>query len=212
MKEYDAYLFDADGTLMDTRELILQSYLHMGGVLDLPLSERAIQATTGLPVMAQLGILLGEGRGDAFYERARDVYNEYMYSHLDDYLRAFPGAAETLAELQRRGKTLAVVTSRRLKSTDLFLERLGLKRYFSLVVTPECTDTHKPEPGPALYALERLGAAPERSLFIGDAIFDIQCGRAAGMDTAFVVWGGMDPKEWPAQPHWTVNHFHELLY
>ena len=211
MKEYDAYLFDADGTLMDTRELILQSFLYMGDALGLALSRDLIQGTVGLPVSVQLPMLLGEGRGDDYYASARVLYNTFMMDHLDDYLRAFPGAVETVGELHRRGKKLAVVTSRTLPSTTMFLERIGLKHFFRQFVTPECTEKHKPNSEPAFFAMEKLGAQPAKTLFVGDAVFDIECGHAAGTDTAYVVWGGMDTSVWKVRPDWTVNHFHELL-
>ena len=212
MKEYNAYLFDADGTLMDTRELIFRSFLHMGEEMGAgPLSHDLIHGTTGLPLVKQMRLILGEGKGDDYYARARDVYNGFMMSHLDEYLRSFPGAVETVGELHRRGKKLAVVTSRRLPSAQLFLDRVGLKQFFDVFVTPESTEKHKPEPEPALLAMHRLGAKPEETVFVGDAIFDIKCGKSAGTDTVFVTWGGMDPSEWEVRPDWTVERFEQLI-
>ncbi len=211
MKEYDAYLFDADGTILDTRELIERSFLHMGAEIGLEIPLELIHNTIGLPVMAQMRMMLGDDRPEEDILRAREIYNGYMMSHLDEFLGAFPGAADTVGELDRRGKKLAVVTSRRLPTTGPFLERVGLRRFFSLLVTPESTEKHKPDPAPAIFAMEKLGAKPETTVFIGDAIFDIQCGSAAGTDTAFVAWGGMDPSLWSPQPTWRVERFEELL-
>lgn len=212
MKEYDAYLFDADGTLMDTRELIFRSFLHMGEAMgaDMPPHE-LIHGTVGLPLVKQMRIILGEGKDEEYYARARDEYNNFMMAHLDDYLRSFPGAVETIGALHGMGKKLAVVTSRRLHSAQLFLERLGLKRFFSVFVTPESTEKHKPEPEPALLAMAKLGAKPGETVFVGDAVFDIKCGNSAGTDTAFVVWGGMDPSEWEVRPDWIIERFEQLL-
>ncbi len=212
MKEYDAYLFDADGTLIDTKELILRSFLHMGDVMDAaPLDQAFVLNTIGLPMARQLRLFLGEGKDEAYYVRAAEAYTEYQMEHRTEYLRAFPGAAETLEALRRRGKKLAVVTSRRMLTTGPFLDQLGLREFFSLIVTPEDTDRHKPHPEPALLALRRLGAKAEASVFIGDAVFDIQCGKAAGMETVFVTWGGVDPSGLEVRPDWIVETFGEIV-
>ena len=211
MKEYDAYLFDADGTLIDTKELILRSFLHMGEVLGAAFPPELAHGSIGLPVMTQMRLLLGEGKEEAYYEHARDVYNTHLLAHADEYVRAFPGAVEVVGELHRRGKKLAVVTSRRSGSTHTLLRQTGLEQFFSEFVTPECTERHKPHPEPALLALEKLNAKPGETVFIGDAIFDIQCGHAAGTATAFVIWGGMNPAGWEIQPDWTAERFDDLL-
>ncbi len=212
MKEYDAYLFDADGTLMDSRELIYRSFADMAERLGAKAPERSlVYSTIGLPMPAQIRVLLGDGRDDAFYDQAALFYGEGMMRWYRDHLRLFPGVKEGLAALQSAGKRLACVTSRRLFSLEAFFNYLDLDRYFDLVVTPENTSGHKPGPEPALFAAERLGIRPERCVFIGDATFDIQCGHAAGMDTVLVEWGGLDPTGWEVQPDYIVGRFAELL-
>lgn len=212
MKEYDAYLFDADGTLIDTRELIFQSFLHMGKEIGETLPKRdLLEGTVGLPLRTALPMILGEGFPEAYYENAAKVYSDYMLEHFQEYLRAFPGTGEILADLAGRGKKLAVVTSRGRGTLELFLDYLGLRNHFAALVTPENTVRHKPDPEPALYALRLLDAEAERAVFIGDAVFDIQCGFNAGMDTVLVRWGGMDPAGWTVQPGFIINRFEELL-
>lgn len=212
MKEYDAYLFDADGTLIDSKEIIQQSFNHAIERLGATHPGRDfIGATIGLPVMAQMRMVMGEGREDAYYEEARRVYGDFMTEHFQDYLGAFPGVKEGLEVLRARGKKLAVVTSRRRASLERFLDYLGLGACFDLLVTPESTERHKPEAEPALFAARAFGAEPARCVFIGDAVFDIQCGNAAGMDTVLVSWGGLDPVGWPVQPDLIVDDFAALL-
>lgn len=212
MKEYQAYLFDADGTLIDTREMIYQSFAHMGKAMGAALPPRAyIESTVGLPVVAQMRLLLGEGKGEDYYARAREHYRDHMNSVYRDYLAMFPGTAEVLAKLHGMGKKLAVVTSRTRGSLVRFLEELDILKYFSALVTPDDTEKHKPDPEPAFLALKLLGALPDEAVFIGDAEFDIACGKAAGMDAAFVEWGGMDPAVWPVRPDFVAKTFDDLL-
>lgn len=210
MKEYDAYLFDVDGTLINTKDLIMRSFLHMGRIMEVDFPPELARGSIGLPVMTQMRLLLGEGHEEAYYMRARDVYNEYLISNAEDVV-AFPGAVKVIGELHRHGKKLAVVTSRRQGSTHALLKQVGLEQFFTEFVTPERTERHKPEAEPALFAMEKLGAKPETTLFVGDATFDIQCGHAAGTDTAFVTWGGMDPSTWEVRPDWTAEKFEDLL-
>lgn len=212
MREYDAYLFDADGTLIDSKELIQQSFRHALEHMGVEHPGRSlIDGTIGLPMARQIRMVMGDGRDDAFYKESMRVYNEFMTEHYPDYLGAFPGVKDGLAALKERGKRLAVVTSRRRPGLERFLGHLDLLRFFELLVTPESTSSHKPDPEPALFASASLGVEPGGCVFIGDAVFDIQCGSAAGMDTALVRWGGMDPADWPVQPTWVAAEFHELL-
>ena len=212
MREYDAYLFDADGTLIDSREIIQQSFEYtierMGAIHP---GRDFIDATIGLPMVPQMRMVMGEGREDSWYEEARRVYADFMTEHFQDCLGTFPGVKEGLEVLRARGKKLAVVTSRRRVSLEPFLDWLGLRSCFDLLVTPECTERHKPDSEPALFAARSLEVTPARCVFIGDAVFDIQCGRGAGMDTVLVGWGGLDPAGWPVQPDLIVDAFADLL-
>ncbi len=209
MKDYDAYLFDADGTIIDTREMINAAYMRMAEALGETVTRERVQATIGLPVDAQLRELLGRDRDDALYERGRKIYTDSLMRNYRADLAAFPGVADGLRSLRAKGKKLAVVTSRRLESLEPFLAAVGLDGYFELLVTPEHTERHKPDPEPALYAMNRLGARPERCVFVGDATFDIECGRAAGMDTVLVSWG-MPCDDWKVKPDYIIGDLSEL--
>ncbi len=212
MKEFDAYLFDADGTLMDTRELIYRSFVHMAQVVHIELPPRpAVEATIGLPVERQVKIFLGENRAPEEYDKAAAAYRDSVFTIYPDFLRLFPGTQEMLAALHKRGKKMAIVTSRRRNGLELFFKQLGIWQYFPVTVTPEDTEKHKPDPEPALLACEKLGVRPEQAVFIGDAEFDIACGKAAGMATALVEWGGMEHRGWQAQPDCIAHSMSDLL-
>ena len=100
-----------------------------------------------------------------------------------------PGAVETVGELARRGYRLAIVTSRRRRATLRGLQLCGLVEHFEVIVTPEDVTEAKPHPEPVLFALDRLGVAPDEALFVGDSPHDVAAGRGAGTRTAGALWG-----------------------
>jgi pyrophosphatase PpaX len=182
-----AVLYDFDGTLADSTELIMRCYrhtmrTHLGDVLpdDLWLSG------FGTTLEAQMQRF---GRTPDEVGAMLDTYREFQNQVHDDMLRPFPGATETVAELERRGYGLAIVTSKRRRMAMRGMELCGLVSHFDLVVTPEDVTEAKPHPEPVLFALEKLGVAPHEALFIGDSPHDVAAGRAAGTRTAAVLWG-----------------------
>ncbi|MGM0443675.1 MAG: HAD family hydrolase [Fibrobacterota bacterium] len=186
MKEYSLYLFDCDGTLIDTSELIFQSYRNTCGELqgDIP-SREAVYSSIGIPLRKQMELFLGP-LSDAQYDHAQKIHMEYQLRAAAKYLVLFDGIAETLEELRKRGKHLAVVTSRRRASLVEYLRLMKIDSFFEVLISPEDTDEHKPAPEPVEAALQALPAGDP--LFIGDSRYDIECGSRAGVDTAFVEW------------------------
>jgi pyrophosphatase PpaX len=210
MKPYSSYLFDADGTLIDTVGLIVRCFEHTCGVFGGPrVPAREIQRNVGLTLRNQMEVYFGPLTDERF-EAMRKEHMDFQAKHYRDYLRAFPGVAEGLAALEKNGKRLAVVTSRRRPSLELYLKETGIFDHFEAFVTPEDTGRHKPGPQPALLALRILGAAKDEALFIGDSRFDIECAANAGIDSAFVKWSCNDPAEMAIQPTYIIDDLREL--
>jgi pyrophosphatase PpaX len=204
-------VFDADGTLIDTTELICLSFLHSCGLFAPAVPAReVIVGNIGLPLATQMRLYLGEV-SDERVQEAVDAHMSYQLSVYREHLRVFDGIPRVLEALVRSGSRLAVATSRRRSSLELYLEATGLLGFFSALVTPEDTVDHKPHPAPALRAAELLGLAPSECLFVGDASFDVACGSRAGMATAFVTWGahGLAPLE--PTPTYVLQRPEELL-
>jgi pyrophosphatase PpaX len=211
MKEYDCYLFDADGTLIDTTELIHHCFRYTLGKQGVDsISREEIVGHIGLPLRAQMEVYLGT-LSDSDYERIRKMHMEYQVKIYPEYLTRFPGVAECLDSLQKRGKSMAVVTSRLKDTLELYLRQCALDSYFPVCITPEDTQKHKPDPEPVRLALQRLEADPGSTLFVGDSNFDIACGNAAGVDTCFVTWSHNRIDSLTAQPTWTISQMQELV-
>lgn len=192
MRGFDPVLFDLDGTVVDTVELIVLSFRHaVRTVLGEDLPDEHITAGVGQPLMTQMERLSPEHARELY-----DVYREYNHRRHDELIRAYDGVAEALAALKSAGRRLGIVTSKSRDTTAMAFAAVGLRDAFDVVVTATDTQAHKPSPEPILLCLERLaavsgagadgGAAP---IYIGDSPVDIAAGRAAGIATAAVAWG-----------------------
>jgi len=211
MKDYTNYLFDADGTIIDTVKLIIRCFehtcKHFGNVIVAP---DEIRKNVGLTLRMQMELYLGPLPDDRFEFIAKE-HMAFQLKLYPEYLRAFPGVAESLTLLKQAGKKCAVVTSRRRNTLDLYLKETGLYDFFDVFVTPENTQHHKPHPEPAFAALSMLDAELGDSVFVGDSNFDIDCAAAAGMDSVFVNWSYNDPAELNAFPTYYIDDMQELV-
>jgi pyrophosphatase PpaX len=210
MKNYNYYLFDADGTLIDTLELICRCFeKSLAAYGNRSYSRSEIMAVIGTPLADQFVHHLGPQPPGRLQE-IMAAHMEYQLSIYSRYLRPMSGAIETLEYLVKAGKSCAVVTSRRRASLELFLKICKLDGFFKHCVTPEDTVHHKPHAEPALKALALLGAAPGEALFIGDSEFDVQCGHSAGMDTALLLSQDIDPAALAVAPTVMIRDLTEL--
>lgn len=183
-----AILFDLDGTLVDTIPLILSSHRYATKVvLGAALPADVLMAGVGRPLIDQMRSFHTE-RADELVA----AYQEYNARHHDEMIRRYPGVAEAVIELGRRGFLLGVVTSKARASALKGIESAGLAGAFGAVVALEDTTTHKPGPAPLLEAMARLGVAPNETAFVGDSPFDVMAGRAAHTATVAVTWGPFD--------------------
>ncbi|MDY3939276.1 MAG: HAD-IA family hydrolase [Spirochaetia bacterium] len=210
MREFETYLFDLDGTLIDTRKMIItcfrDTFEKFGGPLSV--SDEEINRLIGIPYRRQIDHFFGTVDDD-LYGKIRRQHMKHQMEIFRNELSLCPGVRETVTELARRGKKLGIVTSRTLESGGPFLEWFGLSPLFPVVVTPEHTVKHKPNPEPVREALRLLNSCPEETLFIGDAVFDMEAGRAAGTAVCFTEWSPADPGT--PEPDFSVSDMRRLL-
>ncbi len=196
MKIYNTFLFDADGTLLDTVDLIVKCFEYTLSHYKVKIPERSeIVSHIGIPFRNQISIYFGE-LDESKAEEIWDFYREYQLQHYMDYIKLFPGTIETLTQLKKRGAKIAVVTSRKHNTLDLFLKQLSIFDMFDAIITPDDVSKPKPDAEPTLKALSDLDSLAEESLFIGDAVYDRISAEQAKVDFALVSW-----------THIPVNHF-----
>lgn len=177
-------LFDFDGTLANTIELIIAAFEHTCQTVlgTVPEREKIIN-TFGLPLPDAMLAL--SGRAD-LVEKMRNVYREYNDSHHDAMIRPIDGVKETLATLKAKGIRLAIVTSKKPRMLHRGMSCLGLAPYIDAVVALGDTKENKPHAEPMLAGCTKLGVEPQACLCVGDSPFDLQSGRSAGAKTVAV--------------------------
>ncbi|RUT31963.1 pyrophosphatase PpaX [Paenibacillus zeisoli] len=182
----ETVLFDLDGTIVNTNELIITSFLH---VMDKhypepPFTREQIIPHMGLTLEQQLRQFTGR---EDVAELVTD-YRAYNMLHHDALVREFPNVHKVISRLHAKGITLGVVTTKMKPSTILALETFDLLKFMKEIVTLNDVENPKPHPEPVLTAIQRLGADPKTTLMVGDSPADLQSARAAGVQSAGVAW------------------------
>lgn len=186
----EVVLFDLDGTLIDTLELIRESMRYATtAVFGEPLPDDVLMHNVGVPLAVQMREFSEEHA-----EELLAVYREHNDRVHDVMVREYPGVEEALAELAERGYRLGVVTSKIRHVALRGLERFSLGRFFDVVVASDDVTVHKPDPAPLLHAASLLGADPVRCAYVGDSPHDISAAVAAGMVAVAAKWGVADPE------------------
>ena len=186
-------LFDLDGTLIDSIELILSSKRH------------AFDGYAGrTPTDEEWRALIGRPLADSFrefvahepeVERLIERYREHQLAHHDRLVRPYDGVLEAIREFASAGHPMALVTSKADWLAKRALVHVGLDGAIPVIVGCDSCTRHKPHPEPVERALTLLRAAPRDAMFVGDSPHDIEAGRAAGVYTVGVTWGAFTREE-----------------
>lgn len=187
MADFSTYLFDLDGTLIDSIELIMSSFRHtMRTHLGTVPTDAEWRAGFGTPLRPQL----------AHYARDPDqvadmaaTYRAHNRAEHDRLVKPYAGIHDVVMRLRDQGATLGIVTSKNRAMTQHGLRHCELDRFFEVVVTSDDVTAHKPRPEPVCEALTRLDVSATETVFIGDSPYDCMAGKAAGVSTAAALWG-----------------------
>jgi pyrophosphatase PpaX len=181
-------LFDLDGTLIDTTNLIFNCYKNsVNAFVDNPPDEAEILKGFGRPLADQLWRLYPTLRNRI--DEMTLLWKEAQAELHDSLVKPFPGTSETLVEIKRRGYPMGIVTSKERPMAVRGMELNGLGNIMDVMVCVDDTSNHKPHPEPILRGIELMGAIPEETLYVGDSVHDMAAGRAAGVKVAAAMWG-----------------------
>ncbi|MCL2784881.1 MAG: HAD-IA family hydrolase [Propionibacteriaceae bacterium] len=200
-------LFDLDGTLVNTIDLIVASYQHsFRTVLGHEWDVDEIKSWIGQSLVGSLKNAVPDRADELF-----DAYVEWNHAHTPDMLSDYPGVHDLLSDLLAAGVRLGCVTSKRYAGAQWALDLAHLAELVPLVISHDDVSNHKPHPEPLTAGAAKMNCAIDDTVYIGDALVDIQAARAAGMECIAVTWGAGDREALiAANPTWVVDTAEEL--
>jgi len=187
--KYDLVIFDLDGTLLDTLDDLTQAVNYALDAQGFPRRSREeVRRLIGNGIASTMRRAVPEGAGDEAYERALADFKSYYLSHVNVYTRPFDGIPALLDAMADAG-ILAALNSNKVDSATQALCEAHLKGRLACVLGEQPQIPKKPVPDGALQIMRRLGASPERTLYVGDGETDVQTAFNAGIECAWVSWG-----------------------
>ena len=188
---FPVVLFDLDGTIVDSGWMILASYRHATTtVLGQDFPDEVLMARVGA---GHLEEQMREFDAGARTSSRRPTASSTRRSTPSS--QAFPGMLELLAKLDDEDRTVGIVSAKRHDIVQLAVDALGFGDTLDIVVGSDEAPRGKPHPDQILLALERLGADPDDTAYVGDAPFDIAAAKNAGVHAIGVTWGGIHTRE-----------------
>lgn len=176
-------LFDLDGTLIDTNELIIASFIHTFDHYKLPVTREEILHFIG-PSLKDTFDKVDPTISDEMIQ----TYRDHNLSHHDSFVEAYPYVVETLKRLKEKNIKLGIVTTKMRTGVNMGLKLVGLDELFDTVITLDDVAHAKPHPEPIIKAMKGLDADASSTLMVGDNFHDIEAGQNAGVQTAGVAW------------------------
>lgn len=200
-------LFDLDGTLLDSNELIHQSFVHTFNHHGYSFTREEIVAFNGPPLIKTFSKL-----NPNTAEEMIQTYRTHNLEHHNKYVKLFPNVKETLKKLHAHGFKMGIVSTKMRPGVMLGLEFTEINRFFDTIVTIDDVNNAKPHPEPVLKAMKNLDGSPATSIMVGDNYHDIESGKNAGLKTVGVAWS-LKGEEYLRQfnPTYMVNDMRDLL-
>ena len=196
MAKIENFIFDIDGTLIDTIEMYMPAMIETLAKYGHPVAPDKVEQTkhelfgiTGQDALRIAGI-----SEEKIPEIQKDWFN--LAYERADRAKVIPGIPEMLAELARRPDTkMAIATSKQADEyQEYFVNRYDFAKFFQVAITSADTKKHKPEPEPILAAMDKMGADPATTVYVGDTINDLKAAHAAGVKFAGALYGSANPE------------------
>lgn len=193
MAGFGLYIFDLDGTLVDSFGDLVRTVNRVLGELGLgELPPQQVSGYIGQGARFLLARSLEAAGADPqrWLEPAREHFYPLYAKHMLDHTVFYEGVEETLEALAHSGVKLALCTNKPMELTQKMLTALGWNERFLWCLGGDSLARKKPDPMPLLHILERAEVPASRTLMVGDSVFDIAAGKAAGVWTCGVTYGG----------------------
>lgn len=209
-----AVVFDLDGTLVDTVETRIAAWLRTFDEFGIPADRAEVAKLIGSDGR-RLARIVAEAGGEAIdADRAEEIDRRAgeIYSELNTDPKPLAGAGGLLQALDERGLPWAIATSSRPEQVDASINALRLSRRPTIIDGSQ-VERAKPAPDLLLFAVRELGVDPSQTWYVGDAIWDMQAARSAGMPAIGVASGSATAEELEEAGAWlTVDHLGQLMH
>ena len=183
-------LFDFDGTLADTAPDLVAAANRQRTRQGLdPHAYEPLRAVASQGARGLLRVALGMTPSDEAFEQTRQQFLEDYAAASTVHSHLFPGIADLLDDIRRRGMSWGIVTNKATSLTLPIVEFLGLKEDCAALVCGDTLDRAKPHPDPLLHAAQLAGYTPKQCIYVGDDLRDVQAARAAGMPVIAAAYG-----------------------
>jgi pyrophosphatase PpaX len=179
-----AVIFDLDGTLIDTNDLIIETFQHV-------VKESLGRFPTEDELNHVYGKTLNEQMTHFSAERSQelvDAYRAYYRTHMDAGTHLFEGVKALLDDLAEKGIKMAAVTNKGSRGVQHAFDKFDLGKYFTAAITADDVSIGKPDPEGIITALNRLNVDAQEALFVGDSQSDIHAAKGAGVKSVLVGW------------------------
>lgn len=210
---YSLYLFDLDGTLVDSLPDLRDSINYVATKLDesqrFELDQVATFVGSGVSHMLR----------SAFPHRAdhlrdlRAIFDEYYEDNCARHTAPYDGILETMDQLRQRDRDLGVVTNKPERFSRQILRQLHMDDFFCLTIGGDTYRERKPHPQPIVEALRTANRAASEAIMIGDSLNDLLSAERTGIDCAYVHWGYGKPDDLQrSQPRYQLREPNEILH
>ena len=206
-------IFDFDGTIGDTRQNIIITMQRTMRMVGLPVkSDEECASTIGLTLEDSFKTMYPDVDAD-MAARCVDAYRDIFMESVEELTpELFPGVSDTLAQLHAMGIKMSVASSRQSQSLLLFLERMGVSKYFPYVLGSDNVTKHKPDPEPVLKTLRELNYDPSDVIVVGDMPVDVAMAHGADVRAIAVAFGNATRKELvEAEADYIIDDFAKIL-
>ncbi len=178
-------IFDMDGTLTRTNQLIYDSFNHVAEkYINKRLAPTEIVALFGPPEKEAVENMIGSSHID---DAMKEYYSFYREKH-NELASLYPGIKQLLEFVKKRGLLVCLFTGKGSRTTQISLEKFGIGQYFDMVVTGDDVEHFKPSGDGINRIMKRFSLRPEEVLMVGDSVADIKASRESGVRVAAVVW------------------------
>jgi HAD superfamily hydrolase (TIGR01549 family) len=180
---FKGIIFDIDGTLTSTNQLIFNSFNFIG-------NKYLNKTFTDEEIISMFGptedVILKEWCKDDFEAARKEYYHYYRSNH--NIAKLYPGIKELLDYLKSKNILLSIFTGKGRQASLITLEELGIKEYFDMIVTGDDVDNHKPSSDGIMKFINHFKLNKDEVLMIGDSPGDVRASKEAGVKIASAMW------------------------